>query len=175
MCGGLSSHVVCVLLECDVRTPEHVRARKKHFLRARVLKKINVHKPKHHRKKHKKRFWRSRLRAKQTSCCLFCLPVFCRRETSRRSSHLCFSEKKTQNMQTNQFFIFCENASFVLCACDLRPISFGMTSFHHMRWGCVLMMRGGESPVPADKAFPLFDRTPTAQRGEKCRTFFFFY
>ena len=56
MCGGLSSHVVRVLLECDVRTPEHVRARKKHFLRARVLKKINVNKPKHHRKKHKKTF-----------------------------------------------------------------------------------------------------------------------
>ena len=86
-----------------------------------------------------------------------------------------FLKKKTQNMQTNQFFVFHENASFVLCACDLRPISFGMTSFHHMRWGCVLMMRGGELPVPADKAFPLFDRTPTAQRGEKCRTFFFFY
>ena len=123
----------------------------------------------------KKRFWRSRLRAKQTLCCLICSPVFCRRETSRRSSHLCFSEKKTQNVQTNQFFIFHENASFVLCACDLRPISFGMAQFHHMRQGCVLMMGGVESPAPADKALPLSNRTPTAQRGEKCRAFFFFH
>ena len=38
MCGGLSSHVVRVLLECDVRTPEHVRARKKHFPHASVKK-----------------------------------------------------------------------------------------------------------------------------------------
>ena len=121
MCGGLSSHVVRVLLECDVRTPEHVRARKKHFLRARVLKKTNVNKPKHHRKKHKKRFWRSRLRAKQTSCCLFCSPVFCRRETSRRSSHLCFSEKKKDKTCKPTNFLFFVKMHRLCCARVISP------------------------------------------------------
>ena len=110
--GGGVSVWGAKLTRC-VRAPgvrcAHPRARaraKEAFPAHASVKKKNVHKPKHHRKKHKKRFWRSRLRAKQIVCCLFCLPVLCRRETSHAEAATCVFLKKKHKMCKPTNFLF---------------------------------------------------------------------